>query len=557
VKVAAWCILGVGVALRLIAWTGRSSLWLDEVAIALNVNSRSLWNLLSVPLDFGQAAPKGFLLAQWLITRVLGASDLAYRLLPFVAGVAALFLFRNVARRLLSEPGATVALLFFAVGFWFVDYSADAKPYMVDVALSLLVLRMTFELRDSGYVPARARRLALAGFVSVWLSNGTVITLVGLALALLVVAIRERGVRPAMAALWPIGVAWGAGSAIVAWLALRAQFPGMVSYLHRSNEFLFAPVPRDLDSALWFWRTWRSELAMWHGWAIGDSRWTSLFPALALIGLAGIVWRRRLEGLILLAPIAAFMAASIAGRYPYGSRFALFPLSLLLIGIGEAVDRVAHLATGRLTTLARGAALIFCVPPLYFIATYPPPYPWTAVGSYLASIRAQWRRDDVLYVSFGRALEVMYHAPRFGIDQKDVTLGPCNYADPRAALRSVDSLRGRSRVWAIVDPGDAFPWVEYAYLRTIGFQRESLAVQPTGTRRLAPVEPYDIETAYLFDLSDSTRLARATAATYRRSPWLARQVSPALEWQCRGVFAPNVRESDSYTGRQSRDRTAQ
>jgi hypothetical protein len=546
VKVAAWCILGVGVALRLIAWTGRSSLWLDEVAIALNVNGRSLWDLLSVPLDYGQAAPKGFLLAQWLITRVLGASDLAFRLLPFVAGVAALFLFRNIARRLLSEPGATVALLFFAVGFWFVDYSAEAKPYMLDVALSLLILGLTFDLRDSGYEPAQARKLALAGFISVWLSNGIVITLSGLGIALLVLATKERGARRAIAALWPIGVAWGAGSAVVAWLALRAQFPGMVAYLHRSNEFLFAPMPRDLDSALWFWRAWRAELVMWHGWAMGDSRWTSLFPALALIGLASIAWRRRPEGVILLAPIAAFMAASVAQRYPYGPRFALFPMSLLLIGVGEAAGRVAHLAAERLTILARGAALLLCVPPLYFIAMYPPPYPWTAVGSYLASIRSRWQSDDVLYVSFGRALEVMYHAPRFGIDENRTTLGPCNYADPRAALRSVDSLRGRSRVWVIVDPGDAFPSVEYAYLRTIGVQRESLAVQPAGTRRLAPSAPFDIETAYLFDLSDPARLARATADTYRRSPWLGRQSHAALEWQCRGVFAPRARESDTY-----------
>jgi hypothetical protein len=546
VRVAAWCILGVGIALRLIAWTERSSLWLDEVAIALNVSGRSLWDLLSIPLDYGQAAPKGFLLVQWLVTRLLGTSDLAYRLLPFIAGVAALFLFRNVARRLLSETGAMVALLFFAVGFWFVDYSAEAKPYVLDLALSLLVLAMTLDVRDSGYAWVQVRKLAVVGFLSVWLSNGTVITLFGLALALGFLAMNERGTRSAIAALWPVGVAWGGGSAVVVWLGLRAQFPGMVDYLHRSSEFLFAPVPHDLESALWFWRAWRAGLSMWHGWAMSDAHWTSLFPALALIGLAGIAWRRRSESVLLIAPIAAFMAASVAQRYPYGPRFALFPLSILLLGVGEAADRIARLATGRLAIVSRSAALLLCVPPLYFISAYPPPYPWSAVGSYLASIRSQWQPDDALYVSYGRALEVMYHAPRFGIDQARVTLGPCNYTDPRAALRAVDSLRGRSRVWVIVDPGLAFPSVEYAYLRTIGIQRESLAVQPAGTRRLATSEPYDIETAYLFDLSDSARLARATAETYRRSPWLARQVNPAREWQCRGVFAPRVRDSDGY-----------
>ena len=545
-RIAAWLVLGVGIALRLIAWTERSSLWLDEVAVALNVNGRSLGELLSVPLDYDQAAPKGFLLLQWTITHIFGTSDVAFRLLPFLAGVAALFIFRDIARRVLTETGALVALLFLAVGFWFVDYSAEAKPYMLDLALSLLVVARSLDWRASGYPRAKGWTLAFVGFVSVWLSNGAVITMMGVGIALAAVAVRERGARPAARALAPIAVAWGAGSIGVVWIALHAQFPGVIDYLHRSNASLFAPFPRGIESALWFWRAWRSELTMWHGWALNDSHWTSLFPALAVLGLGSLAWRRRPESLLLLAPMVAFMAASIAQQYPYGPRFVLLPISLLVLGVGEAVDRVAHLAVGRARRVAGAAALLLCVPPVYFLAAYPPPYPWSAVGAYLKSIRSQWQPGDVLYASYGRALEVLYYAPQFMIDPRAVTLGPCNYADPRAALRSIDGFRGRRRVWVIVDPGDAFPPVDYAYLRTIGVQRDSLAVQPVGTRRLAPREPFDIETAYLFDLSDSSRLARVTAETYRRSPWLARQTNPSFEWQCRGVFAPTVRDSERY-----------
>ena len=545
-KAATWLILCFGIALRVTAWSQRSSLWLDEVALALNVNGRSLWELLAVPLDYGQAAPRGFLLLQWCITNTVGGSDLAFRLLPFVAGVASLFLFRRVALRVLSATGAAVALLYFAFGFWFIFFSADAKPYGLDLTLSLLMLELSFDFRESSYDAAKRFPLAAAGFVSVLLSNATVITLAGLGVALGVVAVRDRGGRTAVTALWPAAAAWAAGSTAALWLGLHLQFPGMVEYLHRSSAWLFPPTPHGLGSLLWFVREWRAELGPWHGWALDDSRWTLLLPALAGIGLCGILSRRRSEGLLLAAPIVAFMVAALAQQYPYGVRFALFPLALLLLGVGESVDRVSLLSSGRAQRITRGLAALLCVPPLYFVLAYPPPYPWSAVGSYLGHIRSHWKTGDVLIVTYGRALEVMYHAPRIGIAPHDLTFAPCDFVDERAGLRAVDALRGHSRVWAIVDGGAAFPPVEYAYLRTIGMQSESLAVQPRGTRRLTVAEPYDIETAYRFDLSDSTRLARATAATYRRSPWLSRQTNAARAWQCRGVFSAATRESARY-----------
>ena len=320
-NIAGWLIIGAGIALRLFAWSQRSSLWLDEAAIALNIENRSLWDLLSIPLDYGQAAPKGFLLLQWSVTHILGTSALAYRVLPLIAGVVALFLFRQIANRVLSGTGALVALGFFAVGFWFIYFSADAKPYAFDLCLSLLLLALTLDFHDAAYAPARGWRLAAAGALATWLSNGVVITLAGLAIGLLLVASVERGARATLRTLWPVFCAWAAGSVTVLWVELRAQFPGQIEFLHRSNAYLFPPPTLGLRGAAWFWREWRSELSMWHGWRLDDARWTSLFPALALIGLLGIARRWRIESVFVIAPIAVFMAAAIAQQYPFGARY--------------------------------------------------------------------------------------------------------------------------------------------------------------------------------------------------------------------------------------------
>jgi hypothetical protein len=137
-----------------------------------------------------------------------------------------------------------------------------------------------------------------------------------------------------------------------------------------------------------------------------------------------------------------------------------------------------------------------------------------------------------------------YHARRFGFSDRDYILGACNQEDPRAVLHTVDALRGHTRAWVIVGPGNFAPQShEYAYLRAIGTRTDSLGVRLPGSMRLGDAAPFDIPTAYRFDMSDTTRLSRATADSYTLSPLVARELRRANKWNCYGVFAPTVRQS--------------
>ena len=93
IGIATGVVLAIGVALRFVAYIERSTLWTDEAALARNILERSLRDLLLVPLDYGQASPKGFLVLEWLVTRTFGTSDLAFRFVPFASGIASLVLF--------------------------------------------------------------------------------------------------------------------------------------------------------------------------------------------------------------------------------------------------------------------------------------------------------------------------------------------------------------------------------------------------------------------------------------------------------------------------------
>src|SRR5688572_4337651 len=80
-------ILAVGIGARTMRFLEPRPLWIDEVLIALNVLPHGPADFLR-PLELSQISPVGFLIGEWLVTRVAGAGEHALRFLPFVASIA-------------------------------------------------------------------------------------------------------------------------------------------------------------------------------------------------------------------------------------------------------------------------------------------------------------------------------------------------------------------------------------------------------------------------------------------------------------------------------------
>jgi hypothetical protein len=537
-------VLAVGVALRIVAYARRSILWTDEAATARNVVERSLSDLLTVPLDYGQASPKGFLLLEWLITRVFGTSDLAFRFVPFASGIASLFLFAAIGRRLLAPAGALAATLFFAVGYWFLVYSADTHPYGLDLALSLAALVLTIDLQRLGYPPRRVWGAAAFGAIALWFSNGTLIALFGLGAALGAIAWRARGWKTALAELWPIALLWSASAAAAVWVGVHSLFPESKAFFAWAWQDGMVPVLRSPAAVRWLWDAWRTQLSLWHGWSVNDPVWTSLYVSLAVIGFVSLLVRRTADAVLLASVVASYVLNSMAKQYPYDARYLLASIAVFIIGVGETIGVLATAAWGRANGVARALALGLCIPPVVRVVAFPPPYQWSVTGSYLARIREQWLPGDIVYATYGRAMEVLHSAPRFGLRRSDYLVGPCDFSSPRPALLAADALRGHPRAWVIVGTGRYFPSSpEYGYLRTIGTRRDSLPVRLPGSIRIGDPEPFDIATAYLFDLSDPARLARATADSYVPSPLMRPMFGRTDPRNCYGVWSPLRRES--------------
>src|SRR5262245_3930979 len=104
------CLVALGLALRLYHYLRNPSVWHDEAMLILNVLAKSFGELLG-PLDFVQAAPPLFLWAEKAVLLTLGESTYALRLVPFLAGCAALLLVVPVARRILHPRAVPWAVL--------------------------------------------------------------------------------------------------------------------------------------------------------------------------------------------------------------------------------------------------------------------------------------------------------------------------------------------------------------------------------------------------------------------------------------------------------------
>ena len=106
-----------GAAFRTTAYLGASSLWLDEVASALNIQSRNFYQLATEKLEFNQVAPLGFLWTSKIAVLLLGETDHAYRFVPWLWSLLSLPFFYLVARRFISGWYMFDAVAFFSMSY--------------------------------------------------------------------------------------------------------------------------------------------------------------------------------------------------------------------------------------------------------------------------------------------------------------------------------------------------------------------------------------------------------------------------------------------------------
>jgi hypothetical protein len=323
----------LGVLWRTVRYAAGFPLWGDEASLAMNIIDRDILGLTG-PLDYMQVAPLGFLWAVSAMTRALGTSEWALRLVPFLAGVASVALFASLARRLFDRAAAFAAIAIFAVSYYPVRHGVEVKPYATDLLVALLLLALAWEVSRRPRSASRWIGLVVIATAGAWLSFPSVFVAGGVAIYL---AYRlSRSPTPRLLCwLLVYGIAvFGSFTAMLVTFAGPHcdQNPGLLSWWAEA----FPPITEPWRLPGWLLATHAGGMLAYP--VGGEDGGSSLTLILVVLG-AIVMWRRRKDLLLLLlGPLPLVFAAAAMYKYPYGGsvRVSIFmaPAFCLLAGLG-------------------------------------------------------------------------------------------------------------------------------------------------------------------------------------------------------------------------------
>jgi hypothetical protein len=431
-----WGIVAVGGALRVATYLGNRSLWRDEAALAMNIIERSYAGLLR-PLDSYQVAPLGFLLLEKTATLVLGGSEYALRLIPLLAGLFSLVLFKQVARQCLRPAAVPIALAFFAFSEKLIYYSSEVKQYSLDVATALLIIWVAFNVRSQELSLARGAAFGLIGAAAVWFSHPAIFVLAGAGFVLFVQSAVRKDWKRALL-ICGAGGLWLAGFA--ASYAMSRPAASAVGFFLRfwSDYDAFMPFPPfSIAAAVWLWRSFFLTLQDPAGFAF------PLIAGLALaIGCCVAFVNRSAKLLLLIAPIPFALIASSLHKYPFLERLLLWLVPSIVLLIAAGINAVAR--TSALIGTALAIVLLF-QPMVRSIGASPS---HEDIKPALAYVRDHWQEGDAIYVQRIVRHPFHYYAARYGFEEFDLLN---DGHKKRSKVEGITKKFGdRDRVWAIL-----------------------------------------------------------------------------------------------------------
>jgi hypothetical protein len=345
----------VGIAWRSLRYLLQFPIWGDEAFVALNLLDRNYLGL-TQPLRYIQVAPILFLWVELTAYHLLGGSELALRLFPFLAGLGALALFWRFVRSSLSPLAGGLALGILAVSYYPVRHSCEIKPYAFDLLASLALLVTAVNWLREPNRRAWPLLLTALGPLAVASSYPSILIAGSISLVLLPAVARQPGWKS-----WALYAAYNVSTAASFLAAYRVVgFQQYASAGGPRNPFWDAWFPPAEPMALLKW------LALAHtgnlfaypvGGRDGGSAATFL---LCIVGIWHLARTRQWRLLAVCSlPFGLTFAAAALRLYPYGgsARVAqhLAPAICALAGVGAAT-LIARLAPSMIWQ--RRAALV-------------------------------------------------------------------------------------------------------------------------------------------------------------------------------------------------------
>lgn len=525
-------LLAAGASLRLFQYLANRSLWLDESSIVASVLNRSFGGLLQ-PLDYGQTAPVGFLFLVKLATTVFGNSEYALRLVPLLAGLAALLASVPVARRYVSRNAVPTAVALFALAPFLIYYASEVKQYSLDVLVSVAVLALAHEVATAQRIETRRAILLMGvGGIGVWFSQPSVFMLAGTGLVLGVQAL-VAGDWQKVRTLIAVAVVW----AVSFGGSYAASRTGLAdpAYMQAFWQSGFMPLAPS-TIAEWGWlpisiaHVFREPLGAMGQDASGMELPQTIAGVVAFA--AGTIWLARTRDwklALLIAPLVMVVIASALRLYPLGAtwetsgRVLIFLIPSFVFLMAEGAEQLRRQLGRRAGPVVFVVLLALMLIPSATYAVVMVPQARAEIKPLLGYANAHRTPSDVLYVYYNGRSSFEYYAPEYGWDRSNTVFGTCSRLRPRDYLEDVRQLRGRSRVWFLFVDG----------FGAQGFDERGLLVSYLDHvgKRLDDRVSHGVY-LYLYDLSTEQPRTDPFIATVPEFP------KTLVAMDCRGPWAP-------------------
>lgn len=327
-----------GIALRLIHFGFGRMLWLDEATIALNFVSGDGGDFFQ-PLDYRQFAPPIWMIVSdgfWTVTQNF---EYGARLPSFLAGLAAFILFWRMVQERFSPAVVFITVFAFAFSYMPVYYSAEIKPYVFDLLLSVLLLLQGLRLLEKPNWPLKDTAiLGLTFIAGSCFAMGAPMVIGGIGGVLGMKALLERR-WTAVIIIALSGAIAGLIYLVPALSAFQIQIDNSGFDQGGTGHFFnrhFAPFPpTSLGDLAWYVEIVQDTLTPMVG---RESAYS--FVIMLVLGSIIVAKRSAWKAALILSPIVVGFLFAAAQVYPIISRLALYVLPIAMLMAAYTLEKL-------------------------------------------------------------------------------------------------------------------------------------------------------------------------------------------------------------------------
>ncbi|WP_285544265.1 glycosyltransferase family 39 protein [Dyadobacter frigoris] len=465
-----------GVFFRIFHYFDNRSLWEDEVFLASSLVRMSFHDLATLPLDYQQRAPIGFLWLVRLSVILFGNKEMSLRLFPLICGISSIILFVPVARYFVrSNHGVMAAVFIVAIAPPLIYHSVEVKQYGTEFLASVLCLFLYVHFYQKNGIK-NLLVWGITGGAILWISFSALFILAGIAIAVSLTFLIKKEWKNLFLHLIPFSI-W-LFSFAVQYVFFLSKFPEeewLLQFWRNREAFMPIP-PKSLHDILWpfiqIYSLIRYPLGL--TWIDLDYKHEynpilrvmlrqPFLPILVgLLGLKELFVRQKQHLLLFACPVILALIASSLELYPLKERLTVFLAPIFVIVVAKGVDAVYRLRTH--STMKNILIIVLIGAPLFnstrqIINT-------SLFGDYKKSrqreamqyIQQRYKKGDVVYVYWNNLPSFLYYVQTYNfsfntIYGKDFRKTSTDFRSYFNSLQAdFSKIKGNERLWYAYKP---------------------------------------------------------------------------------------------------------